>query len=104
MPRGKPFPKGVSGNPGGRPKETPEMKQMKEVARKRSIEAIEIAVEIMNDEKAKATDRLKAVDIILDRAWGRPTTAVEPEESERNGAEMIYEAIQGLKLEGEITA
>lgn len=101
---GRPFQPGVSGNPGGRPKDTPEVKQMKDLARRRSLRAIEIATEIMESPNTKDADRLKAIDIILDRAFGRPTTAVEPEESERNGAEMIYEAIQGLQLEGEITA
>jgi len=91
---GRPFQPGVSGNPGGRPKDTPEVREMKELARKRSLQAIEIATEIMENPSTKDADRLKAVDIILDRAFGRPATAVEIEDHAQDSLKQLTEAIR----------
>ena len=66
---GKGFKPGQTGNPGGRPK-TPEA--FKELARSNSMEALETAITIMKSKKTKSSDRLKAVEIVLDRSWGRP--------------------------------
>ena len=37
---GRPFQKGVSGNPGGRPRKTPEQKEIEELARSKSKAAV----------------------------------------------------------------
>ena len=71
---GRPFKKGVSGNPKGRPKVPEETKQ---AFRDASKEACEVLVRIMNDPAAKDSDRIKASEVILDRGWGRPSQAVE---------------------------
>ena len=47
--KGRPFPKGVSGNPGGRPKV---LGDVQELARQKSPEAINTLSNIMHDEKA----------------------------------------------------
>src|SRR5262245_16024710 len=67
--RGRPFPKGVSGNPSGRPKSDI---TVSELARVHGPRAIEVLVEVMNDPKATATARAMAADRILDRAYGKP--------------------------------
>lgn len=61
------FIKGKSGNPGGRPKEENEVKQL---ARTYTREAIEKLVDWMRSENAKAS--VSACTALLDRAWGRP--------------------------------
>ena len=66
------FKKGVSGNPGGRPKEAPEVK---ELARQHSEEAIERLVLWMRSKEAKAS--VAACNAILDRAWGKPLQGSE---------------------------
>jgi hypothetical protein len=47
--KGRPFPKGISGNPGGRPKV---LGEVQELARQKSPKAINTLSNIMHDEKA----------------------------------------------------
>ncbi len=65
-PRGRPFPKGVSGNPGGRPKTIPEVKEILKAA---SPDAARTLVELLNSEKDSI--RLAAAQDILDRTQGK---------------------------------
>ena len=71
MPRAglKPWVKGESGNPLGCSKEVWNVIRN---ARGKSNEAIEIAYEIMCDDRIRAQDRLKACEIVLDRGMGKP--------------------------------
>src|SRR5215467_2694968 len=71
--RGRPFPKGMSGNPSGRPKQD---QTVTELARAHGPRAIEVLAEVMNDPKATATARAMAADRILDRAYGRAPQAI----------------------------
>jgi hypothetical protein len=65
--RGKPFQKGKSGNPGGRPKEMePELKQL---ARAHTKEAIERLVCWMKSDNPKASPF--AAKELLNRGWGQ---------------------------------
>ncbi len=65
---GRPFQKGQSGNPGGRPKEVAEVR---ELARTYTTAAIRRLVEIMSDDNPRAA--VAACNAILDRGWGKPT-------------------------------
>ncbi len=65
--------KGQSGNPGGRPKE---VKEVKMLARQHTKEALEILVEMMKNGSPDRT-RVAAAEALLDRAWGRPTQALD---------------------------
>ncbi len=65
-PRGRPFPKGVSGNPGGRPKSDPVVKEILKAA---SPDAARTLVELLNSEKDSI--RLAAAQDILDRTQGK---------------------------------
>ena len=67
------FAPGASGNPGG---VSEVRREMQELARLHSVEAIETAVRIMRTGKSE-TNRLMAVTIILERAWGKPKQDVE---------------------------
>ena len=68
------FRPGISGNPGGRPKMPEEFRQL---ARENSIPALQVVVDILKNPKSANKDKLKAAEIILDRAWGKPIQGVE---------------------------
>ena len=63
------FTKGKSGNPGGR---KPIPQEFKELAEKYSVTALQKVIEIMQDESNKTADRLRAIEIVLDRGIGKP--------------------------------
>lgn len=67
------FAKGKSGNPGGRPAIAAEVRAL---AQKHSIEAINTLVELMRTSEDEKT-RMAAADSLLDRGIGKPTQAVE---------------------------
>lgn len=67
-PRGKPFTAKNNANPGGRPKQP---KEFKDIVRANTVTALNAVLGIMNDEGAKPADRLKASEIIIDRAYGK---------------------------------
>jgi hypothetical protein len=71
---GKPFQKGQSGNPGGRPKEIAEVK---ELAREHMPAAINALVSIMNNPKASDAARVSAATALLDRGYGKPQQHIE---------------------------
>ena len=66
---GKPFKKGQSGNPGGRPKVVAEVK---ELARAHTADAIQTLVSIMTNPKAAPAARVSAANALLDRGYGKP--------------------------------
>jgi hypothetical protein len=69
-----PWQKGQSANERGR---TRGYARILHASRKASPEAIEKAIECMRDETAPWNNRLKAVEIILDRAWGAPDQSLK---------------------------
>ena len=68
------FKPGESGNPGGRPKEYAEVR---ELARKHTVEAIDKIVEIMNAKKSSGNTVLAAACALLDRGYGKPAQSVD---------------------------
>ena len=66
---GKPFKKGQSGNPGGRPKVIAEVR---ELAKEHTVEAIQTLVSIMTNPKFAPAARVSAANALLDRGYGRP--------------------------------
>lgn len=69
---GKPFEKGKSGNPGGRPKAEADVKAL---ARQHTAEAIKTLATWMRSDNAKAS--VSASAALLDRGWGKPGQALE---------------------------
>lgn len=67
------FVKGKTGNPGGRPKRTAEELQRWKAASEKNLAILEN----IRDNSCKDTDRLRAIEIIEERTYGRPVQAIE---------------------------
>lgn len=81
-----PFQKGQSGNPGGRPREDNEIKQL---ARDASAEAINRLVAWMRSDNPKAS--VTAAQAIIERGFGKPSQPIE-------GGEELLAALAGIKV------
>ena len=69
------FKKGKSGNPGGRPKKTPELIEVENLCKQHSPEAVAKLVEWMHSDNPKASTA--ACFGILAQAFGTPKQRVE---------------------------
>lgn len=74
--KGRPFEPGKSGNPGGRPREVAEIR---ELARKHGPEAIKKLVALMYEADSDAV-RVRAAEALLNRGYGMPTQAITGED------------------------
>jgi hypothetical protein len=90
--RGKPFEKGSSGNPGGRPKLPEDVKHVRERAREVTDEAIDALVAVMRDKKATPAARIAAANALLDRGWGKATSTTEL--TGPNGGPVLIQKIE----------
>jgi hypothetical protein len=69
---GRPWPKGFCPNPAGRPRE---VRALVEAAREHTREALDVVLLAMRKARHLST-RLRAAEIVLDRAWGRPAMSL----------------------------
>lgn len=70
------FVKGVSGNPGGRPKT---IEEIRDLARSYTTEAMQSLLRIATGGKNENA-RVSAANAILDRGWGKPQATVGEDE------------------------
>ncbi len=78
-PRGKPFAPGVSGNPRGRPKQTAEQKDALETIKGLTHKAARLLDDVLTDNSAPLSMRIRAAEIVLDRTYGKPIQPVDVE-------------------------
>lgn len=74
------FIKGKTGNPGGRPKIPPEIKEAIKAA---TLPAVETLVKIMEATESSNSDRIKCAEILINKSLGKNYQAV-PEEKENS--------------------
>lgn len=77
------FPKGQSGNPGGRPPKTDEQRTLEAMCRDKSLEALEVLTTIMESGENER-NRITAALAIIERGHGKavqPTTIGNPDGS-----------------------
>jgi hypothetical protein len=72
--RGRPFPKGISPNPNGRPRTPAEMKEAFKAA---TPEAIDYLVKLIRNKKARTSDRIRACEIIIDHGLGKAPQEIQ---------------------------
>ena len=83
-PRGRPFVRGRSGNPGGRPADPTKSRARRErydadvrkLAREHGPDAIKKLKEIMDSASAPFSAQIMAANSLLDRGFGRPAAMV----------------------------
>jgi hypothetical protein len=93
---GRPFQKGVSGNPGGRRKQD---YRIKDLAQKHTTEAIATLRSIMkgsDDDRA----RVAAANAILDRGYGKPAQSVDVTNSDGSMSQAWLAAMRAV--DGEV--
>jgi hypothetical protein len=95
--KGRPFPKGVSGNPGGRPKV---LGDVQELAREQSPQAINTLSKIMNDEKTPPAARVAAANALLDRGYGKPTQPISKTLAKVDPSTMSDEELAAIAKNG----
>lgn len=72
IPNSKPFKKGQSGNPNGRPKKLPELDKLLADVLGEEKEGITAAEAILKALRAKAAKGdVRAIEVLLDRAYGK---------------------------------
>lgn len=96
-PRGRPFQKGQSGNPSGRPKNTPEQQDALAAIRDLAPNAAQVLQAIMEDANAPAAARIRAAVEVLDRTYGKAETPIKVDEGGTNALTDIRNEVQKIK-------
>jgi len=78
------FKKGVSGNPGGRPKKTPEQFELEAACKMKAAEALDVMTDLMANARQDSV-RLQAALAIIERGHGKPLQRSEVRTGELDG-------------------
>jgi hypothetical protein len=95
---GRPWPRGVSGNPGGRPKGRAELsKSARNLVGEGGEALIQIWWSIANDPMRRDADRLRASELLADRGWGKAPAFAAIEEADPLGLEDAERAAEEFR-------
>ena len=83
--RGRPFPSGTSGNPGGRPKGL--VRRIREETED-GAELVDYMLSVFRDERESTRTRVAAATWLADRGFGRPTQTQAIELSTSGGFDL----------------
>lgn len=89
------FKPGQSGNPGGRPKLTPEEQDALTMAKQFAPDAIRALHEIATSKTASDKARVTAAEAIINRVYGKPKETVEStiKHERRNESDILAELV-----------
>jgi hypothetical protein len=101
--RGKPFQKGVSGNPSGREKLPDDIVHVRELARQYTQEAVNALAEVLRSEASPGA-RVSAAQALLDRGWGKSEATVNMNVKTVNPDELTDAELAAIAAGGRATA
>jgi hypothetical protein len=93
LPDGK-FKTGSSGNPGGRPAL---LRNVQELAREHTGDAIQTLVSIMGNQRAPAAARVAAAIALMDRGWGKAPAHLQIEQPQPDDSPLRAAVALGLE-------
>jgi len=92
IPNNKPFKKGQSGNPNGRPKKLPELDKLLADVLGEEKDGITAGEAILKALRAKASKGdVRAAEVLLDRAYGKAKQTMDLSVSKKNLPEWLNE-------------
>jgi hypothetical protein len=91
---GRPFAKGTSGNPGGRPKGL--SRAARELIGEDGLPIVQLWWSIASDPMRRDADRLEASRLLADRGWGK-APSFEPVEGDPLGLEDVEAAAEAFR-------
>ena len=91
--KGRPFTKGQSGNPKGRPKLKQEERDALAMIRSLAPEAADTLRSVLHSETAPPAAKIRAAEIILDRTYGKAEATVNVLATDYSALDEAFEAM-----------
>ena len=89
------FKKGVSGNPGGRPKAE---RSLQALAKEHTLDALQTLIEIAKNPAESGAARVSAASALLDRGYGKPRQHIEHSDANIFSGMSVEELQQFIEM------